>query len=629
MSSSKEIINLNVGGKKFSTSKQTLSWIPDTFFTALLSGRIPSLLDENGAYFIDRDPTVFTQILGYLRTGNIMLSGEENLIQLKHEAEYYGISPLVKRLTLCEELKHSACGDLFFYGLLPALRKDSCNLEGINRIESVATSRNHSRNSSVDSRFLNFGQSRGLAQGAGHSRNASWDSRIPRLDWSINKSSEKVRVVKAHLQCIAVAYAHTTVVYRQRETGGWLPIFTSSTLDDEIDKLAINYRTNALCCMIAVSSGSSIHLWQISDDFSPSKLGPFEFQGHADDLFFIGNHLVALRKAPVGTIGVWHCTTKHWQTQSAVSVTCWDYAGSFLLLGSASGTICYIDMQKFPLRMKDNDLLVSELYKDPESDSISSISVYLTPKTNLSGNWIEIAYGTVSGVVRVIVQHPETVGHGPSLFQTFTVHRSPICKVRLSEKHLVSVCSDGGHVRTWSVTRFRGMVSTQPGPIPVASFHTLTLDNGLWDNGPFGEQDDDQIFLQRVVPDSDLLYVRLASNGKRICVIKSVDGSSISCSCLYECESVTRSSQRPRRLLLTGHESGTVQMWDLSTALDPKEAAYTGPGGPDSAELLRLVESCDLVTSGTSTPVMPGPGHAVRVRLSQLSPHNNEENVFV
>ena len=57
------------------------------------------------------------------------------------------------------------------------------------------------------------------------------------------------------------------------------------------------------------------------------------------------------------------------------------------------------------------------------------------------GNWIEIAYGTESGVVRIIVQHPETVyaaGHGPQLFQTFTVHRSPIVKVMLSEKHLIS-----------------------------------------------------------------------------------------------------------------------------------------------------------------------------------------------
>lgn len=47
----------------------------------------------------------------------------------------------------------------------------------------------------------------------------------------------------------------------------------------------------------------------------------------------------------------------------------------------------------------------------------------------VSGNWIEIAYGTSSGTVRVIVQHPETVGHGPQLFQTFTVHQSSVTKV--------------------------------------------------------------------------------------------------------------------------------------------------------------------------------------------------------
>lgn len=47
-------------------------------------------------------------------------------------------------------------------------------------------------------------------------------------------------------------------------------------------------------------------------------------------------------------------------------------------------------MQKFPLRMKDNDLLVTELYKDQSNDHITAISVYLTPKiTSKSrlGNW--------------------------------------------------------------------------------------------------------------------------------------------------------------------------------------------------------------------------------------------------
>lgn len=44
----------------------------------------------------------------------------------------------------------------------------------------------------------------------------------------------------------------------------------------------------------------------------------------------------------------------------------------------------FLDMQKFPLRMKDNDLLVTELYKDASNDPITAISVYLTPKTSKS-----------------------------------------------------------------------------------------------------------------------------------------------------------------------------------------------------------------------------------------------------
>jgi len=38
-------------------------------------------------------------------------------------------------------------------------------------------------------------------------------------------------------------------------------------------------------------------------------------------------------------------------------------AGTFLLLGSETGSIYYFDMQKFPLRMKDNDLLITEIFK--------------------------------------------------------------------------------------------------------------------------------------------------------------------------------------------------------------------------------------------------------------------------
>lgn len=33
--------------------------------------------------------------------------------------------------------------------------------------------------------------------------------------------------------------------------------------------------------------------------------------------------------------------------------------------------------------------------------------------------------------------------------------------------------------------------------------------------GPYGEQDDEQVFVQKVMPETSELFVRLASNGKR------------------------------------------------------------------------------------------------------------------
>ena len=46
----------------------------------------------------------------------------------------------------------------------------------------------------------------------------------------------------------------------------------------------------------------------------------------------------------------------------------------------------------------------------------------------------------------------------------------------MSEKYLVSVCSEYNHVRSWAVTRFRGMISTQPGSTPEASFKIVSLE---------------------------------------------------------------------------------------------------------------------------------------------------------
>uniref|UniRef100_A0A915EAN8 BTB domain-containing protein n=1 Tax=Ditylenchus dipsaci TaxID=166011 RepID=A0A915EAN8_9BILA len=93
-----QIVHLNVGGQRFSTSKSTLSWIPDTFFSSLLSGRIASVADDNGAIFIDRDPELFRRILNYLRTKQVDLNGV-SLSMLKHEAEFYEVSSTFQRIS--------------------------------------------------------------------------------------------------------------------------------------------------------------------------------------------------------------------------------------------------------------------------------------------------------------------------------------------------------------------------------------------------------------------------------------------------------------------------------------------------------------------------------------------------
>ncbi|XP_069787392.1 BTB/POZ domain-containing protein KCTD3 isoform X2 [Narcine bancroftii] len=442
----------------------------------------------------------------------------------------------------------------------------------------------------------------------------------------------KVLIVAGHHNWIVVAYAHFVVCYRIKESSGWQQVFTSPYLDWTIERVAVNAKVvggplGDKDKMVAVASDSSIILWSIQDGGSGNEIGVFSLGVPVDALFFIGNQLVAT--SHTGKVGVWNAVTQHWQVQEVVPITSCDTAGTFLLLGCNNGSIYYIDMQKFPLRMKDNDLLVTELYHDPSNDAITALSVYLTPKTSVSGNWIEIAYGTSSGAVRVIVQHPETVGSGPQLFQTFTVHRSPVTKIMLSEKYLVSVCADNNHVRTWTVTRFRGMISTQPGSTPLASFKILSLEetesHGSYtagnDIGPFGERDDQQVFIQKVVPVTNKLFVRLSSTGKRICEIQAVDGMMITAFTVRECEGSSRMGSRPRRYLFTGHGNGSIQMWDLTTAMDMvNKGEERDVGGPTEEELLKLLDQCDLSASRCVTPnISPAASLVQHTKLRESS----------
>lgn len=187
------------------------------------------------------------------------------------------------------------------------------------------------------------------------------------------------------------------------------------------------------------------------------------------------------------------------------------------------------------------------------------------------------------------------------------------------------------------------MISTQPGSTPLASFKIVTIDavdapisySAGNDIGPFGDRDNYQVFVQKCVPYTDQLFVRLSSTGKRLCAIKSIDFSTITSFCVHECEGPSRLNSRPRRYLFTGHSNGTIQVWDLTTALELKLSSVemnssssssstssttsatistynrdllmangNSLGGPTPSEFAKLLDRIELAstTSGYSTP---------------------------
>eukprot|EP01006_Ploeotia_vitrea_P063551 TRINITY_DN85762_c0_g1_i1.p1 TRINITY_DN85762_c0_g1~~TRINITY_DN85762_c0_g1_i1.p1 ORF type:complete len:465 (-),score=58.97 TRINITY_DN85762_c0_g1_i1:278-1672(-) len=121
-------VKLNVGGQIFDTSKETLTCEEGSMLEAMFSGRFSIDRDEDGASFIDRDPTYFPFVLGYLREkkeGTLEKSKGGALVSVGSSIQGQGSTTTTNTTTTTTAKKMALSGDAVekvlkeakFYGL--------------------------------------------------------------------------------------------------------------------------------------------------------------------------------------------------------------------------------------------------------------------------------------------------------------------------------------------------------------------------------------------------------------------------------------------------------------------------------------------------------------------------------
>ena len=68
------LVKLNVGGTIYTATKSVLSKAP--YFAGMLAGTIPATMDENGAYYVDRNGKCFKYVLDFLRSDYVRIPSE-------------------------------------------------------------------------------------------------------------------------------------------------------------------------------------------------------------------------------------------------------------------------------------------------------------------------------------------------------------------------------------------------------------------------------------------------------------------------------------------------------------------------------------------------------------------------
>ncbi|XP_061313381.1 potassium channel regulatory protein [Pezoporus flaviventris] len=98
--SNREVVVLSVGGVRFVTRTSTLQQFPESRLARMLNDDDQEFNLVNGEFFVDRDGTLFTYIMDFLRTLQVSLPTDFSDYQrLQREAEFYGLYTLADLLS--------------------------------------------------------------------------------------------------------------------------------------------------------------------------------------------------------------------------------------------------------------------------------------------------------------------------------------------------------------------------------------------------------------------------------------------------------------------------------------------------------------------------------------------------
>merc|ERR1712142_440543 len=93
------IVELNVGGRLYTTSLSALTRYSDSLLSELFNDRQKLVRDGQGRFFIDRNGDLFGRILDYIRTGTLLLPTSFNEMEaLLEEAKHFKLKSLVEEV---------------------------------------------------------------------------------------------------------------------------------------------------------------------------------------------------------------------------------------------------------------------------------------------------------------------------------------------------------------------------------------------------------------------------------------------------------------------------------------------------------------------------------------------------